>query len=74
MPLSDGCTGFQWAEWIFPSIRSCCEAHDGGGSDGLLLDCLQANIPEWAWPFAALGVALMILFRPIVRWLRSRRQ
>lgn len=71
---SDGCTGFQWAEWIFPAIRSCCVVHDAGGSDGLLLDCLMANVPDWAWPFAAGGVALMVLFRPIRRWWQARRR
>jgi hypothetical protein len=69
---SDGCTGFQWAELIFPAIRACCVVHDAGGSDGLLLDCLQSSVPEWVWPFAAVGVALMVLFRPIVRWWRGR--
>lgn len=62
----DGCTGFQWAEWLFP-IRACCDVHDLGGSDGTLLDCLLANTPEWAWPIVGLCVALMLLVRPIYR-------
>lgn len=65
--VSDGCTGFQWAEWLFPSIHGCCVIHDGGGSDGVLLDCLQANLPPWAWALAALAVAAMVLVRPVYR-------
>ena len=30
---SDGCSGFWWAESVWP-IRECCVAHDGGASDG----------------------------------------
>ena len=60
-----GCTGFGWAQWLFPKIGQCCSVHDAGGSDGALLDCLQMNLPAWAWVPAALGVAGMILFRPL---------
>ncbi len=67
---SDGCTGFQWAEWVF-DIRGCCEVHDLGGSDGTLLDCLEIVLPGWAYPFAAFGVFLMIVFRPIYRRLKK---
>lgn len=63
--VSDGCTGFQWAQWFWPEIERCCRLHDAGGSDGALLDCLFANLPEWAWAPAAFCVALMVLFRPI---------
>lgn len=70
--MTDGCTGFGWAEWLFPAIRQCCEIHDLGGSDGGLLDCLQSTLPPWAWGAAALCVALMIVFRPIYRWLKGR--
>ena len=65
MPATDGCTGFQFLEPLFPAIRQCCAVHDAGGSDGLLLDCLQSAVPPWAWAPAALCVALMILFRPV---------
>lgn len=70
-PVSDGCTGFWWAEWLFP-VRQCCEAHDVGGTDGALLDCLMAATPEWAWPVVGLCVAVMILFRPVLRLFRSK--
>lgn len=68
----DGCTGFQWAEWLFPPISQCCAAHDLGGTDGQLLDCLMAQLPEWAWAPAAFCVALMILLRPIYRLFKAK--
>lgn len=68
---SDGCTGFQWAEWLF-DIRSCCVAHDFGGSDGALLDCLLNNTPAWLGVPVILAVALMYALRPIVRKWRNR--
>lgn len=71
-PPSDGCTGFGWAEWVFPAIRQCCVAHDYGGSNGQLLDCLQSVLPHWAYVIAAFCVALMILFRPLYHWLKRR--
>jgi hypothetical protein len=72
-PMTDGCTGFQWAEWLFPKITACCTIHDTGGTDGTLLDCLQTSVPEWAWPFAAASVAVMVLFRPVYNWLKRKR-
>lgn len=65
--MPDGCSGFKFAEWLFPKITDCCVAHDLGGTDGTLLDCLQQAIPAWAWAPAAFCVALMILVRPIYR-------
>ena len=71
---SDGCTGFQWAEWLFQKITACCTIHDAGGTDGALLDCLQMNLPGLAWPAAALGVTVMVLLRPLyVLWQKRRR-
>lgn len=70
--VSDGCSGFQWAEWIFPAIRDCCVVHDLGGSNGALLDCLQAVLPHWAYVIAGFCVALMILVRPLYRALKRR--
>lgn len=72
-PVSDGCTGFWFAEWLFP-IRQCCVDHDFGGTDGMLLDCLLFNTPSWAWPAVAACVALMILLRPLYHLLKRRRQ
>lgn len=66
------CTGFQWVEWIFPHVQACCLIHDAGGTDGTLLDCLQAALPPWAWALAALGVAVMIVFRPVYAWMQAR--
>lgn len=71
---TDGCTGFQLLEMVFPVITSCCAVHDNGGTDGRLLDCLQAGLPSWAWAPAALCVAVMILLRPIYHWLKSNNQ
>lgn len=69
--LDTGCTGFQWAEWIWPGISQCCTTHDLGGSDGALLDCLLTGLPGWLGPFAAIGVALMLAARPLYERLRS---
>lgn len=66
------CTGFQWAEAIFPAIRSCCAVHDVGGTDGALLDCLQDGLPAWAWALAAFGVAFMVFLRPIYNWMQRK--
>lgn len=71
MTESDGCTGFWWAELFF-EVRDCCVAHDLGGTDGVLLDCLMAATPEWAWPVVALCVAVMVLFRPAYHWLKRK--
>ena len=49
--LDTGCTGFQWAEWVWPTIRQCCTAHDLGGTDGGLLDCLLTGLPGWPMSF-----------------------
>lgn len=66
-----GCTGFPSGafglEW-----GHCCLQHDLGGSDGALLDCLQAAVPTWAWPLAAIAVATMVLWRPAYNWLQRR--
>lgn len=69
--MSDGCTGFWWAEWFFPAIRACCEVHDAGGSNGTLLDCLESVLPGWAYPVAAVCVVLMIFVRPLYRLLKQ---
>jgi hypothetical protein len=71
--VSDGCSGFGWAEWLFPAARQCCVAHDFGSSNGQLLDCLQSVLPHWAYIFAAFFVALMVLFRPLYRALFKRK-
>jgi hypothetical protein len=71
--VSDGCSGFQWAEWFFPAIHACCRAHDFGSSNGQLLDCLQSVLPPWAYVIAAFFVALMVLFRPLYRALFKRK-
>lgn len=71
--VSDGCSGFQWAEWLFPAVRQCCVGHDSGLSNGFLLDCLEANLPHWAYVVAAFFVALMVLFRPVYRALFKRK-
>lgn len=68
--VSDGCTGFWLAEWLFPAARDCCVVHDFGGSNGTLLDCLQAVLPGWAYVIAGFCVALMILFRPVYQWIK----
>lgn len=62
--VTDGCSGFQWLQGAFPKIVQCCAVHDTGGTDGMLMDCLQGVLPEWAWAPMAFCVALMVLFRP----------
>jgi hypothetical protein len=69
-PPSDGCTGFQWAEWFFPATRACCEIHDAAGTDGALLDCLRDALPVWAYPIAAICVVVMIWWRPLYRLIK----
>jgi hypothetical protein len=70
--VSDGCSGFQWTEWVFPAVRDCCFSHDLGGSNGQLLDCLQSVLPHWAYVIAGFFVALMILVRPLYRLLTRK--
>lgn len=75
--MSDGCTGFWWAEWIWP-VHQCCVEHDLSGTDGLLLDCIaSAGVPS---ALAALAVLVMAILRPayetILRlgvWLSRRK-
>lgn len=67
-----GCTGFDWAEKLWPDATACCLAHDLGGTDGALLDCLTAALPTWAWAGAAFGVALMVLVRPAYNWMQRK--
>lgn len=71
--VSDGCSGFQWAEWLFPATRQCCAEHDFGGSNGTLLDCLESVLPIWAYPIAAVFVALMVIVRPLYGKLKRRQ-
>ena len=61
------CTGFEWTEWLFPALTECCASHDIGGSNGALLDCIEAVVPGWAYPIGAVFVVLMIWVRPIYR-------
>lgn len=65
----DGCTGFQWLEPLV-AIRTCCDLHDMGGSDGTLLDCLLNATPAWSWPLVGLCVTLMLLARPFYHLLK----
>ena len=66
---SDGCTGFQLLELLLP-IRSCCEVHDAGGSDGMLLDCLLQHTPSWSWGIVGACVAIMLTLRPLYHLLK----
>ena len=71
---SDGCTGFQFLEPVFQHLNACCQIHDAGGSDGALLDCINAGLPAYLWFPAALCVAIMILFRPIYHFIKRLRK
>lgn len=67
---SDGhCTGFpdSLGPWDW---QACCIAHDAGGSDGQLLDCITSAVPAPLAIVVAVGVALMIAARPIYNWLQ----
>lgn len=70
--MSDGCTGFWLAEWVWP-IHQCCVEHDLGGTDGVLLDCLiNAGVPA---VLAALGIFGMAFWRPLYElWLKIKRK
>ena len=70
--MIDGCTGFWLVQGIFPSITACCSIHDMGGTDGMLLDCLQHGLPSWAWAISAACVAAMVALRPIYNWMQRR--
>ena len=65
--VTDGCTGFWWAELIWP-IHQCCVEHDFGGTDGVLLDCIiTAGVPAALAAFAVFGMAF---WRPVYEaWL-----
>ena len=74
--LSDGqCTGFP--DQVGPlDFRECCLAHDAGGSDGTLLDCLVSEAQEaglgWVAPVLCLAIALMMMARPIYMWMQRK--
>lgn len=70
--MTDGCTGFWLFQAMFPAVGECCAAHDAGASNGVLLDCLEANLPAWAYVVAAFCVAIMILVRPLYRLIVRR--
>lgn len=65
---SDGhCTGFPDSVGSFNFLH-CCIAHDLGGSDGQLLDCLTAEAAPAGWGGAVLIIGcvfVMKLFQPI---------
>lgn len=74
--ISDGCTGFWLFQWIWPAITACCTGHDGGMSDGWLLDCLEHAIPLpplVAAILATAGVAIMALWRPLYHLFKRRK-
>lgn len=64
------CSGFEWTELLWPALTACCNAHDAGGTNGALLDCIEAVVPAWAYPIGAVFVVLMIWVRPIYRVLK----
>jgi len=70
----DGCTSFQWLHDLIYGIRSCCDIHDNGGSDGALLDCILGLTPGWSAFFVGIGVSIMLLFRPVYEWRKGERQ
>ena len=70
--MSDGCTGYWILEWIF-KIHDCCAVHDLGGTDGVLLDCIEKAVPPQLWPAAIVCIALMALFRPLYHWLKGKK-
>lgn len=68
---TDGCTGFP-DKFMGKDLSQCCKVHDGGGTDGLLLDCIVALDPtSFFWEFLIiLAVLLMHTFRPIYNLLQ----
>ncbi len=69
--ISDGCSGFAWAEAIWPSISQCCLVHDLGGTDGMLVDCLQGALVWWLWWAIPLALLVVTLFRPLYNFLKK---
>lgn len=66
-----GCTGFPngigaW-DW-----RACCIEHDLTGTDGQLLDCITAVVPDWAAGLVGIAVTIMLFYNPIYDWLHAR--
>lgn len=63
---TDGCTGFP-DQLGAKDLRACCGVHDDGGTDGALIDCLQALDPtSFLWCLGVLlAVVLMHIGRPI---------
>jgi len=62
---SDGhCTGFPDGAFGV-SWQHCCIAHDLGGTDGALIDCISNTVPSWAEAIVVLLVGLAVILRPV---------
>lgn len=64
-----GCTGFPsgLGAWDW---SACCVAHDGGASDGWLLDCITTSAPGLPAALVVFAVFLMAAFRPLYNMLQ----
>lgn len=69
---TDGCTGFPDSVGGH-DLSQCCSIHDDGGTDGQLMDCVDAAVGgEWVWiVLAGIAIALMRVFRPVYNQLQK---
>lgn len=72
--LSDGCTGWPdgWP-WNPGQWWHCCQTHDFGGSDWSLFLCVAQTGGPLEWIMGAVMLAGVILFRPLYRMLKGKR-
>lgn len=69
---TDGCTGFP--DSLFGrDFTACCTVHDEGGSDVVLLNCLNEAVGDewWFLILVFLAVLLMKTFRPVYNLLQK---
>jgi hypothetical protein len=68
-----GCTGFlSGIRELGWNWTHCCIAHDLGGSDGMLVDCIAAAAPGLPLVIILAGVTVMALFRPLYNFCQRR--
>lgn len=69
-PFDGGCTGFPDRLGSL-DFTACCVAHDMGGTDQALFQCLNDVAPALA-PVFGVCIVLMIVARPFYMWMQDR--